>query len=161
MLSLESLSAPELLRLHAATADELRRRGVVRSSNNPVGDLAEYLFCRAFGWGMAPKSAKAADAICSDGKLYQIKSRRITTHNPSRQLGVLRELDGAHFDFLAAILFAEDYTVLRVAIIPHASVLTGATYVARTNSWRFLLRDTVWEWPETRDVTSDLRAVQY
>lgn len=97
MLSLESISAPELLRPHAATTNELRRRGVVRSSNNPVGDLAEYLFCRAFGWELAPKSAKAADAVCADGKLYQIKSRRITAHNPSRQLGVLRKLDGAHF----------------------------------------------------------------
>ena len=161
MLSLESLPVPELLRLHAATADELRRRGVVRSSNNPVGDLAEYLFCRAFGWDMAPKSAKAADAICAEGKLYQIKSRRVTAHNPSRQLGVLRELDEAHFDFLAATLFDEDYSILRAAIIPHAAVLTGATYIARTNSWRFMLRDTVWDWPETRDVTSDLRAVQY
>lgn len=161
MLSLESLSAPELLRLHAATANELRLRGVVRSSNNPVGDVAEYLFCRAFGWDMAPKSAKAADAVCAAGKLYQIKSRRITAHNPSRQLGVLRELDEAHFDFLAAILFDEDYSVLRAAIIPHAAVLADATYISRTNSWRFMLCDTVWDWPETRDVTSDMRAVQY
>ena len=30
--------------------EELRAREVVRSANNPTGDLAEYLFCVAFKW---------------------------------------------------------------------------------------------------------------
>jgi hypothetical protein len=29
--------------------------GVIRRSNNPIGDLAEYLYCRAVGWKQAPK----------------------------------------------------------------------------------------------------------
>ncbi len=161
MISLESIPAPELLRPHAATTDELRRRGVVRSSNNPVGDLAEYLFCRAFGWKMAPKSAKAADAICADGKLYQVKGRRVTEHNQSRQLGAMRALDAGGFDYLAAVLFAEDYSVVHAAIIPHSAVLAGATFVKHTNSWRFILRDAVWDWPETQDVTAALQTVAY
>ncbi len=161
MIPLDSLPSAELLRLHAAATDELRRRGVVRSSNNPVGDLSEFLFCKAFGWEMAPKSAKAADAVCRDGKLYQVKGRRITAYNPSRQLGVIRELDEANFDVLAAVLFAEDYAVLRAAIIPHAAVLAGATFIKRTNSWRFMLRDSVWDQTDTQDMTDELRAVQY
>jgi hypothetical protein len=35
--------------MHAEVSDELRRRGVIRSWNNPIGDLAEHLFRRAFG----------------------------------------------------------------------------------------------------------------
>lgn len=161
MPDFESLSSRELLALHASVADELRRRAITRSSNNPVGDLAEFLFCRAFGWDMAPKSAKSADALCGDGNLYQVKGRRITAHNPSRQLGAMRVLDAGGFDYLAAVLFADDYSVLRAAIIPHAAVLAGATFVRHTNSWRFLLRDTVWDRPETQDVTTALRAVEY
>jgi len=44
MDSLASKSIAELLSLHAATMEELRARNVLRSANNPTGDLAEYLF---------------------------------------------------------------------------------------------------------------------
>lgn len=66
MRDLRDLTPPELLVMHAAVSEELRRRGVIRSSNNPVGDLAEYLFCRAFGWKQAPNSMRDADATDSD-----------------------------------------------------------------------------------------------
>lgn len=49
MHELRNLTPPDLLVLHAAVSEELRWRGVTRSSNNPVGDLAEHLFYRAFG----------------------------------------------------------------------------------------------------------------
>ena len=160
MANLADLTSSELLRLHGAVADELRARGVVRSANNPVGDLAEYLFCKAFGWELAPKSAKAADAIF-DGKLYQIKGRRLTKHNGSRQLGAMRGLSDGGFDYLAAVLFNTDYSVLRAAIIPHASALSGAKFIEHTNSWKFILRDAVWICSGTEDVTNELRAVDY
>ena len=160
-MDLSALSPPELLNLHAGISEELRQRGIVRSSNNPVGDLAEYLFCRAFGWTQATNSAKSADAACSEGKLYQVKGRRTTRHNGSRQLGALRGLADGGFDFLAGVIFAEDYTVARAAIVPHATVLANASYVELTNSWKFIMRDAVWEWPETLDVTTELRAVTF
>jgi hypothetical protein len=47
---LRAKSIAELLALHAAVSEELRERNVLRSANNPTGDLAEYLFCKAFGW---------------------------------------------------------------------------------------------------------------
>ena len=158
-LQLSDLTPPELLQLHAAIGEELRERGIVRSSNNPVGDFAEYLFCKAFGWSPAGGSNKGSDALCGEGKLYQIKSRRPTRHNPSRQLSAMRELDKGGFDFLAGVIFAEDYTVARAAIIRHDMVLANASYVERTNSWKFYLRDSVWDWPGVEDVTPQLRAV--
>lgn len=161
MEPLSALSPPDLLRLHASIGEELRERGIVRSSNNPVGDFAEYLFCKAFGWSPAGNSNKGSDALCSDGKLYQVKSRRPTRHNPSRQLSAMRELDKGGFDFLAGVIFAEDYTVARAAIIPHQAVLANSAFVARTNSWKFHLRDCVWEWPSVQDVTAKLQAVTY
>lgn len=47
--SLTELHLTELLQLHAAIGEQLRTIGVLRSSNNPTGDLAEYLFSKAFG----------------------------------------------------------------------------------------------------------------
>jgi len=159
--ALRGLAPRELLRLHAQVSEQLRERAIVRSSNNPAGDFAEYLFCRAFGWSPARNSNKSSDALCSDGKLYQIKSRRPTRHNPSRQLSAIRELDKGGFDFLAGVIFAEDYTVARAAIIPHNMVLANSAFVERTNSWRFVLRDSVWDWPSVVDVTEKLSAVSY
>jgi hypothetical protein len=78
---------------------------LIRNSNNPVGDYAEYFFCRAFGWQQADNSEKDADAVGPDGIRYQIKGRRLTRHNNSRQLGAIRRLPQKNFDFLAGILF--------------------------------------------------------
>jgi hypothetical protein len=156
---ISKLTPSELLKLHAQVAEELRARGILRSSNNPAGDLAEYLFCRAFNWVLAGKSNANIDAVGKDGRKYQIKGRRITRHNQSRQMSAIRDLAGSHFDFLAGVLFSEDYTVLRAVIIPHAVVLKHAKYVKRTNSHRFILRDDVWDAPGARDVTSELRVV--
>lgn len=38
------------------------RRGVIRSANNPTGDLAEHLFCKAFGWKQAGDFQAIVDA---------------------------------------------------------------------------------------------------
>lgn len=152
--------ALELLRLQAEVMEELHRRGVVRTRNNPVGDLAEELFCRAFHWKREGNSARSIDAVAEDGARYQIKARRMTTANTSRQLSAIRDLAGAHFDFLAGALFDLDFTIRRAAIIPHAIVLRRAKYVAHTNSSKFMLTDDVWLEPGVIDVTQQLRAIE-
>lgn len=151
----------QLLLLYAEVADELRERGITRSSNNPTGDLAEYLFCKAFQWSRADNSHANIDAIGPDDLRYQIKGRRITRFNKSRQLSAIRDMAGSHFDYLAGVLFREDYTVFRAALIPHAVALAHATFVKRTNSHRFLLRDGIWRADGVSDVTSELQAVTF
>ena len=159
MDDLSLLKPKQLLALHARVCDELRAREITRSSNNPTGELAEYLFCKAFGWKQAGKSKANVDAIGSDQERYQIKGRRVTRYNRSRQLSAIRDLAGAHFDYLAGVVFNEDYTILRAAIIPYAVAKERSSFVERTNSHRFLLRDDVWDAPNVRDVTGELRAV--
>ena len=158
-MDLPEMTPLQLLALHARVSDELRGRGITRSSNNPTGDLAEYLFCKAFGWTQADNSKANIDALGPDGTRYQIKGRRLTRFNKSRQLSAIRDLDGAHFDMLSGVLFSEDYSVLRAAIIPRAAVVAHAVYVKHTNSHKFYLRDDVWQAPGVRDVTAELRAV--
>src|SRR5208282_6218709 len=98
-MDLSKLTASALLALHAHVADELRSRGITRSSNNPTGDLAEYLFCKAFGWKQARNSEAHFDATDSEGTRFQIKGRRVTRENASRQLSAIRDLDLKQFDF--------------------------------------------------------------
>lgn len=159
MFKLFDLTSVELLTLHGQIAKELRNRGIVRSSNNPTGDLAEYLFCNAFHWKQESNSNAHIDATCRDGFRYQIKGRRVTG-NKSRQLSAMRDFDGEHFDFLAAVIFSEDYIIIRAAIIPRSVVLKQAKFVQRTNSHTFFLRDDVWNFSDVRDVTSELRSVK-
>lgn len=153
---IESASDLDLLQQHADALRELRRRGTIRTSNNPVGDYAETLFCRAFGWNQATNSEKDADAIGSDGTRYQIKARRLTQHNASRQLGALRRLPDKNFDILAAVLFNENFSVMRAALIPHSLASERASYVKATNSWRFLLTDNIWSCEGVVDVTEKI-----
>lgn len=147
----------ELLARHVAIMDELRSRGVLRTENNPTGDLSEYLFCRAFGWEQAANSVRSYDATDSAGNRYQIKGRRLNKWSKSRQLSAIRDLDG--FDYLAGVLFDHQYTIIRAAIIPSSVVAGLANRHEHTNSFRFLLRDNVWDNTAVSDVTAKLQDI--
>ena len=156
---LGELTAHELLALHAKVSEELRERSVVRSSNNPVGDYAEYLFCKAYGWKQENNSASSFDAVDRKTNMkYQIKSRKLTDQNKSRQMSALRNLDTQGFNYLAGVLFDKNYNVYRAALIPHQIVFQFSNYVTYTNSWRFILHDSVWNEEGVADVTDQLRS---
>lgn len=156
---LTDLTVRELLGLYTGVLEELRARGTVRSSNNPVGDYAELLFCQAFGWSREGNSKKGHDAVDSSGWRYQIKARRPTVHNSSRQVSALQKLEERRFEVLAGVIFNENFTVHRAALIPHATVLDRAKFVDGWG-WRFHLQDSLWAVSGVHDVTDALRAVQ-
>lgn len=158
MNDLKGKSIAEMLALHAAINEELRFRSVLRSANNPTGDLAEYLFCAAFGWEQEANSKKGFDAVDSHGVRYQIKGRRLHSRNKSRQMSAIRSTDG--FDILAGVLFDDDFCVIRAALIPANVVFERTSFVDYTKSHKFYLRDDVWEAPGVSDVTERLRAVE-
>jgi hypothetical protein len=155
-----TLTTRELLTQYATTMEELRKRGVVRSSNNPAADYAEGLVARALGLKLTEGSNKGFDALDANNRRYQIKCRRLTSHNPSRQLSAMRGMKEQPFDLLAAILFSQEFSVMRAALVPFAVVLERSSYVERTNSWRFLLRDEIWTIPEVEDITIKVQEAQ-
>jgi hypothetical protein len=156
---LQQLTVSELLSNYGAIVEELRRRKIVRSLNNPLSDYAEVLFCEAFGWSRENNSAAGHDAVDGAGVRYQVKGRRLTRHNASRQMSAIRNLDATPFDHLAGVLVDQDFQIIRAALVPIAVVRAKSVHVAHTNSWRFLLRDDVWNQPGVRDVTGELRTV--
>jgi hypothetical protein len=159
-MNLAELSSQALLALHAQIVEVLRERKILRSSNNPTGDLAEHLFCKARGWPPEDNSSPGVDVISPEGTRYQIKGRRCKDQDKLRQLSAIRNLDDAQFDFLVGVIFSLDYKIQRAVIIPYAVVKELATLDSHTNSHRFLLRDAVWNTPLVRDVTDELRAVE-
>jgi hypothetical protein len=149
-----------LLADFADLLDELRRRGVVRSSNNPVADYAEALVAKAFRLDLAKTVATGYDAQDPrTGETYQVKARRLTDFNKSRQRGVIRKLDAANppFDYLVGVLFERDFRVLRAALVPFVTVVTQAARVDYVGAWRLILRDDVWNLDSVTDVTAPLR----
>lgn len=149
-------SIRELLTLHAEVMEELRRREVVRTSNSPVGDYAELLFSTAFGWALETSSAAGHDATDKDGVRYQIKSRRLTAHNGSRQLSFMRRLPEKKFDYLAAVLFDARYQVKRAIILPHEGLEARCRYSKHANGWLLRLEDSCWDMLGARDVTKEI-----
>ena len=159
-IELSGLDVRSLLRLHCAIGQELILRKLTRSTNNPVGDYAECLFANALSLSLAGNSAKGYDAVDADGQRYQIKGRRPTLANPSRQLSVIRNLDHKPFEFLAGVVFAPDFAILRAAIIPHHVVISRSKYREHVNGWLFHLEDHVWMADGVRDVTIEICAVE-
>ena len=158
MNDVSKLSPRQLFELHSEIERELCKREIIRTANKPTGDLAEHLFCKAFRWNREDNSKEGYDATGRKGSRYQIKGRRIT-HNKSRQMSAIRGLEKKRFDFLAGLLFNEDYSVFRAALIPYKVVLKLVRPDEHVNGHRLLLLNDIWEIPEVKDVTDKLRAV--
>lgn len=156
MKNLTDLTVSELLKSHGAVLDELKRRGVVRSKNNPTGDYAEWLAASRLGLKLETNSAKGFDATDPQGLRYQIKGRRVTPDNPSTQLGVIRSLGEKDFDFLLAVIFDADWQVLRAARIPHRTVEHLATFRKHQNGHIMHLRPSVFGNEDVADITDIL-----
>jgi hypothetical protein len=150
----------DLFELYADIMSELRRRDIVHSSNNPVANYAEKLAAKGLSLDVMPESTKGYDAIDREGRRYEIKGRRPTAENHSRQLSMLRELDKKHFGFLVGILFHENFTVFKACVIPHEVVLQRAKYSQHPNAWIFHLKDEIWQIAGVRDVTQELKTAQ-
>lgn len=151
-------SNQQLLGMYAELMDTLRTRGVVRSSNNPVADFTEGLVAKALALKVCGNSNSGYDAIGPDGIRYQIKGRRVTPQNPSTELSAIRKLKENPFDVLVAVLFNPDFTVKYAAAIPIETVIRLSTFVAHTNSHKFLFRPSVLEEPTVQDLTLQIRA---
>lgn len=131
---LTSMNNLELLSLHAEILTQLRKRDVIRTKNNPVGDYAEWLVSKALNMTLLKNSATGVDAIDSDGMKVQIKARRITPDSPSRLLSALRNYHAAEFDYLIAVIFDENYNVVEAYKIPHEMIGDYACYHKHTNA---------------------------
>jgi hypothetical protein len=86
----DALGDRELLVMYGRVLDILRLRGITRSTNNPVADYAEGLCARALNLKLADKSTAGYDATDPTGYKIEIKARRITKENGSRQLSAIR-----------------------------------------------------------------------
>lgn len=157
-MDLSGYAVGDLLRLYAEVLEELRHRGITRSTNNPAADYTEHLVSTKLGLTLGGNSASGFDAVDSDGRRYQIKGRRLTPQNPSTKLSAIRNLPGRPFDFLIAVVYRPDFTVDYAAQVPYEIVVALAKYSKHTNAYRFFMRRSVLNDARVTDVTSRLVA---
>ena len=134
------LSDEQVGQVWARAMRELRSRNLIRSWNNPVADFAERLVAEQLNLDLAPPVAQGYDATDRDGLRYQIKARRITPQNKSRQLGAIRKLELNEFDFLIAAIFDEDLVLFEMWRIPHEVVVDFGRWVPTLNGHRIHVR---------------------
>lgn len=75
--TLAGLSVAELLTNHRSILASLKARGLVRTNNAPIGDLAEYAAAIVYDGLLAPNSEKSYDLVAEDGRRIQVKVRLI------------------------------------------------------------------------------------
>jgi hypothetical protein len=135
---LRDMDDDEVAKAWARCMRTLRVRELVRTANTPVGDYAERICCERFNLERKAFAEKSIDAVDAKGMRYQIKGRRLTPENRSRQLSAIRDVEQEPFDILLAVFFDEDLNVEEIWSIP-CEVVNEASFVARTNSTRFVL----------------------
>lgn len=133
-LPLVQMSTLDLLQAFAWIIDELRRRGLVRTMNNPVSDYSEWLVSSRLGLQLRGNSRSGYDAERPDGAKYQIKGRRVRGATKIVQLSALRNLRQRPFDYLIAVVFEPGFTVRHAMLIPYDVVVEKSRYQAHTNS---------------------------
>ncbi len=159
---LEKMGGRDLLRLYAEVLEALRGRDYVRSANNPVADYAEKLVCAALGLEPAQKSNKGFDAQDPQTEeRYEVKARRITSHNKPARFSPLRDFEAQHFDYFVAVLFESDFSVQRAVKIPWASITDElSSHNAHVNGRVVYVRDSLWTAPGAVEITKCLQQAE-
>lgn len=133
--------------------DELRKRGVVRTNNAPIGDYAEHLVSKTLGLDLEKNSREGYDAVDNVGTKYQIKCRKITKSHPTMLLGAIRNLEAHDFDFLIAVLFQADFSIKVVVKIPYEIVQRYGVHRQHTNSHALSLRGEIMKHDQVENIT--------
>ena len=154
---LKTLTPKQLLQLTGEVIDELRSRKIARTGNNPIADYTEWLVARSFGWELAGASVQGYDATDrrTDTR-YEIKARRITSGNSSRQLSAIRNIEGEHFHFLIVVIYDQNFDIMRAFKIPHEIARSVGRLSKHTNSLILLARDTLLDQAGVEDITKEL-----
>ena len=133
---LPDLSVGELLAMNGKVLAELRTRGLVRTNNAPIGDLAEYCAAIVYDGLLAPNSEKSYDLTAADARKVQVKVRLIYPATVASALfSSIRSFDFDVCVFIlidqaaASVIAAREWTAAEVREFGHHRVHTNGTVV--------------------------------
>ena len=123
LTDLSDLRVRDLLQLETRVVAELRSRGLVRTSNKPLADIAERVVLVARGGVLEPNSTKSHDVTDPNGRRIQVKAMGRRAAGRSAKFGSFRS-----FEFTLAREVRED------------EIEAVARYSPRTNARQPTLR---------------------
>ncbi len=152
-LDLSTMSVRELLGLWAGSLRELHTRGIVRTFNSPIGDIAEELVALHYGGTRGGFSQKTWDVQVGD-EFLPVKALRRTNGRAGGNLSPIRS-DGG-YTAVVAVIFTEDLRVDSALRIPREVVDEMFPRNAHVNGRRVALTRRLLEHPQvTRLELSD------
>ncbi|MDW7670553.1 MAG: hypothetical protein SCK57_12765 [Bacillota bacterium] len=122
---------------------------------NEVGEFAERLACAYYQGEQLSASNKSADILSKDGKLIQVKSRKMS-HLTTTSLNVIRSWG---FDLLVVILFAKDGDILKGIEIDSDSAREIAKRSEHVNGLILTTSSKLLDHPKAKDITQELKAI--
>src|SRR3712207_2875778 len=117
-VKLDDLDDDNVVLLFGRVMLELRQRGIVRSGNSPIADIAERLVADFYDGHVAPPNERSYDVLARDGRKLQVKALR-RTQPSSSSLSPLRTHD---FDAVVVVVFDINYIVQEAFVIPLLAV---------------------------------------
>ena len=121
-------------------------------ASNIVGEFAEKLVAECYEGEQLAASSKSADVLLKDGTTIQVKAR-MPRQTLTTSLGVIRSWD---FDYLVAVLFATDGTVVKGLEMDVETAKSVGMWNKHQNGWVITTTQSFLEHPSARDITDCL-----
>lgn len=117
---MQKRSTRELLALWAAIMRELRRRKIVRTANNPIGDIAEALVAAHFDGERKGFSHAGWDVSTPDGERLEVKGIRFAEVRTRSNLSPIPS--SSTYTAAIVVVFDENLRVTEALRVPRATV---------------------------------------
>ena len=122
-------------------------------TNNIVGEYAEYLTLNVYGGKLLRASASSADIQTLDGKLIQVKARKVKGDKLSGVgLGIIRSWE---FDTLLIVLFKNEGQLKQVLEVPVDVAQEFAVKNSHQHGWVITTNKTFLDDYRIKDMTED------
>lgn len=157
-MNFSELNPIELLQLQASAIVELKKRNIVRTNNNPLGDYTEWLVAEMMDLKLATNSKAGYDAISDAGVKFQIKGRRVTPENQSRQLSAIRNYDEKDFDWLIAVIFDKNFNVINAYLLPHEVIGEYSPHRDHVNARVVVMSGSILQDKRVMEITSQFES---
>lgn len=154
---LKDMEPKELMILNSKIMIELKEKQVIRTKNNPIADYCEWLVSKKFNWNLQNNSNAGFDVIDNENLRVQIKCRTLEKGKGTRQLGVIRNLDGDTFDYLIGILFNEHIEVVEAYLISKPLIKKYSRYSKHQNGHILSLKGELLNDKELNNITNKLQ----
>jgi len=128
-IALAETSVRDLLKQRAIIDAELRRRKILRSSNNPIADIAEELVAQHYNGRRAIATQAGWDVKTPAGEKLQVKAMR----NAGYQRTSLSAIRSQDYDAVVVVIFNEDFNLLSALYIPRAVIEANVAHNSHVN----------------------------